>query len=276
MIWLLILLVILGSPSVAQMSDAEASKFLRDAIANELKCEGADHSHWLLRLDTSKPNTGENVDEVVETKDGELKYPIVVNGRSLDQQQRQQAEKRLQSLVTHPQDIRNSSKAESEDDSHGQRLLKMFPNAFIVHYAGTDGSLVQLHFTPNPKFDPPTREARVFHAMEGSIWLDQKQNRLARIKGQLTQEVKFFGGVLGYLHKGGQFEVTQNEVAPGYWELTALNVQMNGKALFFKTISVRQKYTRSEFKRVPDSLSAAQGLQMLRSTVQSENARLSH
>jgi hypothetical protein len=276
MIWLLILLVILGSPSVAQMSDAEASKFLRDAIANELKCEGADHSHWLLRLDTSKPNTGENVDEVVETKDGELKYPIVVNGRSLDQQQRQQAEKRLQSLVTHPQDIHNSSKAESEDDSHGQRLLKMFPNAFIVHYAGTDGSLVQLHFTPNPKFDPPTREARVFHAMEGSIWLDQKQNRLARIKGQLTQEVKFFGGVLGYLHKGGQFEVTQNEVAPGYWELTALNVQMNGKALFFKTISVRQKYTRSEFKRVPDSLSAAQGLQMLRSTVQSENARLSH
>ena len=39
--------------------------------------------------------------------------------------------------------------------------------------------------------------------------------------------------------KGGSFDVKQEPVAPGYWELTVLNVHMTGKALFFKSISER-------------------------------------
>lgn len=62
-------------------------------------------------------------------------------------------------------------------------------------------------------------------------------------------------------------EVKQAEVAPGYWELTLLNVQMKGKALFFKTISVQQKYSRSSFKRVPDDLTIAQAAEILRTQV---------
>jgi len=53
--------------------------------------------------------------------------------------------------------------------------------------------------------------------------------------------VKFGGGLLGHLHPGGTLDVKQAEVAPGYWELTVLNVHMKGKALFFKTIAVNQK-----------------------------------
>jgi hypothetical protein len=41
--------------------------------------------------------------------------------------------------------------------------------------------------------------------------------------------------------------------------LTLLQVEMNGKALFFKTITVRQKISRSEFKRVPDDLTSLKG-----------------
>jgi hypothetical protein len=108
--------------------------------------------------------------------------------------------------------------------------------------------------------------------MEGSVWLDVKQARLAQMTGHLMHEVKFGGGLLGHLDKGGQFEVKQAEVAPGYWELTALNVQMNGKALFFKTISVRQKYTRSNFRRLPDNLDVAQGLKLLEADGASQTA----
>jgi len=106
----------------------------------------------------------------------------------------------------------------------------------------------------------------VFHAMEGSIRVDTKQERVAEISGRLIHTVEFGRGLLGHLDQGGTFEVRQAEVAPGYWELTALNVHMKGKALFFKTISVQQYYSRSELKLVPQNLTVAQGIDILRHT----------
>jgi len=74
----------------------------------------------------------------------------------------------------------------------------------------------------------------------------------------------------GHLDKGGTFEVKQEPVARGFWELTALHVEMRGKVLFFKTIGVQQNYSRSNFRRVPDNVTLAQAAQMLREQVRSE------
>jgi hypothetical protein len=71
-------------------------------------------------------------------------------------------------------------------------------------------------------------------------------------------------GLLGQLDKGGQFYVKQEQVARGFWEMTALHVQMRGKALFFKTIGVRQKIVRSGLHRVSDDLTLAQAADMLK------------
>jgi hypothetical protein len=60
-------------------------------------------------------------------------------------------------------------------------------------------------------------EARVFHDMEGEMWVDCKQERLAGFDGHLTQAVKFGFGLVGHLDKGGHFEVRQAEVVPGHW-----------------------------------------------------------
>jgi hypothetical protein len=64
--------------------------------------------------------------------------------------------------------------------------------------------------------------------MEGEMTIDTKQQRLAALNGHLVEDVKFGGGLLGHLDKGGRFEVRQTEVAPGHWEMTALNVDMKG------------------------------------------------
>jgi len=57
--------------------------------------------------------------------------------------------------------------------------------------------------------------------------------------------------------------VKQEEVQPGYWELVVLDVDMKGKALFFKTIGVQEEMKRSMFRRVRDDLTAAQGANLL-------------
>jgi hypothetical protein len=79
--------------------------------------------------------------------------------------------------------------------------------------------------------------------------------------------------MLGHLDQGGTLEVKQAVVAPGYWEVTLLNVSMKGKALFFKTIGIQQRYTRSNFKQVAADLSLAKAAEMLEKQEKSNEAR---
>ena len=68
---------------------------------------------------------------------------------------------------------------------------------------------------------------------------------------------------IGHLEKGGRFTVKRAELAPGDWELTEMNVNMRGKALLFKTISVQQKELHSKFERVADDISLSDAANLL-------------
>jgi len=93
--------------------------------------------------------------------------------------------------------------------------------------------------------------------------VDAKQKRLAEISGKLMSEVKFGGGVLGHLDKGGTFWVKQQDLGSGHWEITVLDVQMIGKALFFKTIDVAEKDSYTNFQPVTEGTTLAKAAQLL-------------
>jgi hypothetical protein len=130
-------------------------------------------------------------------------------------------------------------------------------------YAGTEGRLIKLRFEPNPQFAPNTRQEEVFHHLEGTMWIDPEQKQLARIDGELTSEVKFAGGLLGHLDKGGVFSVRFRQVDSGQWLMAALQVNMSGKALLFKTISVQEEREFEDYRRVPGNFTLRQAQELL-------------
>lgn len=266
-------MLILHSAVAAQLPSISANDLARRVIENELRAEDQDNSHWMFRLETRKPESGSEVDVVIQTPKGELQLPVLINGHPPGRAEEQKAESRIQQLVNNAAAAQKSRKEKSEDYSRSRRMLKMLPDAFIYSYGPRQGDRVQLNFKPNPHFRSRGFEEEVFHAMDGSLWVDDKENRLAEMRGRLTNGVKFLGGLLGHLDKGGSFEVKQEPVAPGFWELTVLNVHMTGKALFFRTISEQQQFSRTDFKRVPDNLTLSQADEMLKKEVASHRNR---
>lgn len=99
--------------------------------------------------------------------------------------------------------------------------------------------------------------------MEGTMVVDAKAKRLVSINGRLTSEVKFWGGLLGHLDAGGTFHVEQRRVGAGHWDEILLDVRMDGKALFFKTIGVRQNETYSDYRQEPENISLQEAAQQL-------------
>lgn len=248
-----------------------AVNLARNVVTNELKVQGEEHSHWMYRLDKEESGRKQTL-EILETNNGSLSRLLSLNGRPLDPKQERKENQRMQRLVSHPDEQRKLQQASSKKAEQGARLFRILPDVFVFSYAGRQGDLITLVFTPNPNFQPPSLEAMVFHSMEGEMTVDAKQQRLAALKGRLIEDVKFGGGVLGHLDKGGRFEVRQTEVAPGHWEMTGLNVDMKGKALLFKTIGVQETENHSDFHRVPDDVTLAEATGILnQQTVVAEN-----
>ncbi len=165
----------------------------------------------VLARPQSVPNS---LEEIVETKEGSLSRLLSVNGLPLTPKQQMEEDERGRELMTSrgaQQKLRRSLDAET---LQGRRLFKMLPDAFVFSYAGGEGNLVKLSFRPNPSFHAPSLEARVFHDMEGEMWIDCKQERLAGFDGHLTQTVKFGFGLLGHLDKGGHLRSGRQKLSP--------------------------------------------------------------
>ena len=259
--------VILLGPATLPQSDSvsrgiSANELARRVVTNELKSQDEDHGHWMYRLE-KRESDKKQVQEIVQTKYGSLSRLVSINGRLLDTKQRQKENQRIQRLVSNPDEQRKLQQERNKKAEPETRLFKILPDAFVFDYAGREGELTKLTFKPNPNFQPPSLEARVFHSMQGEMTVDTKQERLAAINGHLMEDVKFGGGLLGHVDKGGKFEVREAEVAPGQWEMTVLGVDMKGKALLFKTIGVRETENHSDFHRVPDDLTLAEAADIL-------------
>lgn len=239
-------------------------QLVRQVVTHEVQAEEHDNSYWMFRLQQTQSGSGTRTEEVVETPHGWVRRLLAVNGRPLTAQERAKDDPRLRKLLGDPGEQRKNQENTRNDVRQAQELLKMLPDAFLYTYAGRSGEVVKLNFRPNPKFHPKSHKAAVFHDMVGSLGLNVKKQRLAGIEGHLNQEVKFAGGLLGHLDKGGTFDVKQTQIAPGIWDVTYMNVQMNGKALFFKTIAVREKDIRSDYRRVSNNLSLAQAASLVK------------
>jgi hypothetical protein len=258
--------IILFEPATLSQSDSgslgvSANDLARRVITNELKFQD-DHTNWMYRLE-KKQYGKKQVEEIIETKEGSLSRLLSINDQPLTAKQQEEEDQRVRELMTSRSAKRKLQRALEAEILQGRRLFKMLPDAFVFNYAGGDGNVIRLSFRPNPNFNPPSLEARVFHDMEGELWVDCKQERLAAFNGHLTQDVKFGLGLLGHLDKGGHFEVRQAEVVPGHWDMTTMSVEMSGKALLFKNIGVQKMEKRWGFQQVSDDLTLTQAADIL-------------
>jgi hypothetical protein len=260
------LICLIASLAIAQSRPPDqslsANDLVRAVVANELKPKQVTQKRWMYRLE--REEQGKKITkEVVQSSEGTLDRTVATDGHALNVNAQREELKRIEDLVRNRAEQQKLEQTRRKDAEQCRAFFTMIPDALTFSYAGQDGDLVRLSYRPNPAFQPPTREARVFHEMEGEMWVHATQRRLVRISGRLTADVKFAGGLLGHLEKGGHFAVEQRELFPGEWDVSSMEVEMKGKALLFKTIAIEQKEYRSDFHAVPESLTLAEAANML-------------
>jgi hypothetical protein len=251
--------------------DAKAQEMVRVAAQTELRASAADHSHWQFK-DVDKKAEGVTVAWVVETEHGALNKKTEVNGRMLSPEELKREDARIDGFVRDPAQQAKQKKDGAQDDKRAEDMTRMLPDAFLWSVKNDSGETVTLGFVPNPDFNPPTMESRVFAAMAGEIVVNKAQNRIQTIKGELTDDVKFGWGILGKMNKGGTFDVERRQLMPNVWEITESHVHIGGHALLFKSIGEQDDEVKSEFRRVPGETTLEQAAVMLKGDPQALSA----
>ena len=246
-----------------------AGQLVREVVSKELN-DHQRHGYWRYWVE-QRTQAGTRVEEQVETIDGPVARLTLNNGRALTPDAQQQEQNRLQHLLNSPEEQRLHLKQYEEGEERIGRILALLPDAFLYEYDGEENGCHRLRFHPNPDYAASSIEARIFHAMSGTIWLDTRAKRLARLEGRVDENVDFGFGILGRLYKGGWFRLVRVQASATDWKTESLEVHMNIRALLVKTFARETSEVRGGFVPIPAGIHLAQGLALLnQSQIQAE------
>jgi hypothetical protein len=243
---------------------ADPTLLVKRASYNELHTAGGHPVRYKLRkVDDGRITTK----EIVETKDGDVARLIAVDDKPLPPDAEQAEIDRLNNLLAHPEIQEHRRKREQEDSNRENEMIRLLPDGFLYHFEGMaqgpNGPCYRLTFKPNPNFQPPDREAEVYHGMAGELWIDQREERMVKLEAHLIADVNFGWGILGKLYKGGSIAVEQKDVGNGHWEGTHMKLDLHGKALMIKTLTFETTEDASDFEPVRPEMGYQDAVHML-------------
>ncbi len=242
------------SASAWNLAKSDPRALVQAALENEI-----DNSYghrppvrYLLRKITRNTDTTK---QIVETRDGGVARLIAIHDQPLTPSQTQAEVQRLQDLVSDPEAQQHRKRNEERDAARLVGVMRLLSAAFLNQYVGPvqtpNGVAIRLTFAPNPSFSPSTLESRILTGIEGEIWIDPTDLRVVRIEGHLFRKVDYGWGILGILYPGGTIVIDQARTPDCGWQLTHLNLNMNGKALMLKPLHVVVDETATDYHSVP-------------------------
>lgn len=131
-------------------------------------------------------------------------------------------------------------------------LIDSTRNAFLFTFVDREPrgerTLSKYTMEPNPAFKPTSRLTTVFTKVHGFIWLDEDSGELARIEGEVTEDITV-GLFLAKVYKGSHFMQERYEFFPGLWLASFSQYDFDGRK-FFSGFSIHERTFYSNYRYI--------------------------
>jgi hypothetical protein len=250
------------SAATAVPPGAAATQQLVLTMANNEVTAALHKDHYAYLSKERSDRTGGHLwtEKVVETNVGKIRFLLAEDGQPLGPDREAQERGRLAAIVEDPGGFAKKSQMVKDDEAHARQLLTLLPNAFLFSEPHDENGSMRIDFRPNPAYQTQSMEERVMHAMSGTMLIDPKAVRLRAIEGRLPEDVNIGFGLLATIRAGSSFATTRDSFGQPDWKTTMVNTDVNGKAIFFKSIAKKEHAEHCNFVRVDNNLSVAQAV----------------
>ena len=246
-----------------------------DASLNELKALDYGHSYLRYRIH-SRDAKGDQVRDVIQSKDGAVARLIMKEGRALTPEEDTAEHERLQAMLDSPAAFAKHVKGDATGKRMGSDLIKLMPDAMIFTYTpgqpqrasrtphADDAPEIVLDFKPNPDWTAPNMTADALTGLEGRAWIDPRTHYLTRMEVKVFRGVNFGFGVFAHIYPGGHLTFEQTRVNDQRWMFTRFTEHVNLRVLV-KTLKEDSDIEGSLFAPVPE-MSYQQAVHLLLET----------
>jgi len=240
------------------------AQLVREVVYNELN-DHQGHGYWRYWIERHTPKETK-LENQIETAQGPVTRLALTNGHPISPETQQQEGARLRRLLSSPAEQARHIRDYAEDEERIGHVVALMADAFVYRYAGEENGCYKLTFSPNPNYPAHSIEARVIHAMSGTLWVDARMKRMVRLDAQVQENLDFGFGLLGRLYKGGWFQIERTRVSATDWKTERLEVHIAGRALLVKSFARETSERRGGFVPVPAGMNLAQGMAALDQT----------
>lgn len=192
-------------------------------------------------------------EHVVETPMGRIRFLMQEDGKPLSPEREAQERGRLADILAHESEFEAKEHAQKSDEESARQMMSMLPKAFLMENMHAEGPYWHIDLRPDPNYSPENMTERVAHGMSGYLLIDQKQLRLRHLEGHLPQDLNIGFGILATVHAGSHF-VTERSSVGDEWRTTHVVSVLNGRVIFFKTLSKNQDMVRQQFHKLEKPL----------------------
>ena len=226
-----------------------------DAAANELVALHHKNSYLRYRMEMNNEK-GQQVRDIIESKDGTVARLILKDGKPLTPEQDKAERQRLNDMIAAPATFAKHVKNGESEKTMADKLVPLMADAMINTYtpgqpqSGRNNGApeIVLDYKPNPNFVPPTTEAQALTGLEGRVRIDAKTRYVVRMEGTIFRGVNFGWGMLAHIYPGGKVEMNQTDAGGSRWIFTDFSMQLSVRALMVKRLDIhsmqRQAVTR--------------------------------
>jgi len=193
--------------------------------------------------DAGEDYTDDRVMRIIPTGAGSARILLDDHGHAT-----RQSELRTQmALVEHQLEAAlDESNAQSKRDREKferrnrerNELVSEVRNAFIFTWEGRETlggrQLTKFRLEPNPNYHATSHESEIFSHSRATVWVDENAGQVARLEGELTSDIPFYGGLAAKVYRGGKFVLEQTEVEPGIWLPSLQQYDFAWRKVFFQ------------------------------------------
>jgi hypothetical protein len=249
--------------------DISAKAWAQEAATNEIAI--ILHSDSYIRYrQRSIDSKGDELRDVIESKDGTVARLIQRDGRALTAEEDQAERDRLSGLLDHPSDFAQHVKKDANGKKQAVDMIRLMPDAMIFAYvpgqpqtSESSAPQVVIDYSPDPKFNPPTTASQALTGLRGRIWIDAGTKTIVRMNGEIFQGINFGWGMLAHIYPGGKVDVEQADALGTRWNMTHFHEHVTVKALMVKTINVNAEVHSMDFQPLPGPVSYQEAIHML-------------
>ena len=253
-----ILMLAAGMALPPSLPSQKAKELIREACYNEVQ-QREKRTLWSYVAERHSNNHVFR-EQVIETVDTPVRHLLAVDGHPPTAAQMKEENDRHQALRNNTSRRHAIQKQQGDDDKTMEELLRITPEAFVFEDQGKEGQSERIAFHPNPGFKPKTYEQRILHALDGIVFVDLQDKRIARLSGSLASGVEFGYGVIGHVQQGGTTEITRVHLSEGIWKTSTEKIDINGRIVLLKSINKHQDESRTGFEPVAPGTTFAQAL----------------